>query len=106
MTEQKFGQPMPRAEQIRANVFPTPEQIPGGFFSFIRDVNGGECAGSIENSELARIATIGLDPVAGTAGNQRRGNDLAWNRARSQCALHRKPARPRFVAAVDRPPAL
>ena len=45
---------MPGPQQIGANVFPTPQQIPGGFFLLGRNVNRRQGAGAIENRQLSR----------------------------------------------------
>jgi hypothetical protein len=59
-----------------------------------RDVNGGERSDAVEHSKLTRIAAIRFEAIAGSAGNQRRGNDGAGNLARRQRALQFESHRP------------
>jgi hypothetical protein len=51
--------------EVGADVFATPQQIPGGFLLLGGNVNRSEGAGAIEHGELPRIASVGLDAIAG-----------------------------------------
>ncbi len=42
-------------------------------------MNAPQDAGAIEDRELCGIATVGFDPVAGAARNQRGGDAIAWH---------------------------
>ena len=64
VAQQEFRKAMPRPQQIGANVFPAAQQIPRRFLLARRDVDRGQRARAIEHGELARIASIRLDPVA------------------------------------------
>ena len=54
VTQEKLRQPVPGAQQIRANVFATAQQIPRGLFLLAGNVNGGERARSVQHRQLAR----------------------------------------------------
>ena len=95
---------MPRAQQIGANVFATPQEIAGGFFLLGRNVNRGQRAGAIEDRELAGIAAIGLDAIAGPPRNQRRRDDVTRDAVRGQRPLQLEAAGPGLVAALHRRP--
>ena len=79
----------------------TPEQIAGRFFLRRRNVDGGECAGAIEDRELPGVAAIRLDAIAGAPRDQRRGDDVTGDRMRREGALQLEAARPGFVATGD-----
>ena len=97
---------MPRAEQIRADVLATAQQIAGGFFLVGRDVNRGQRAGAIQDRELRRIAAVRLDPIARAARNQGRRNDVARNaRARSGPAAAQSRTGPPRNNSAPRPAA-
>ena len=93
---------MPRAQQIGADVFATAQEIARGFFLLGRNVNRGEGAGAIEDGELAGIAAIGFDAIAGPTGNQRGRDDVARDAVRGQRALQLEATRAGFVAALHR----
>ena len=76
VAEQEFGEAVPGTQEIGADVLTTPQQIARGFFLLGRDVNRGEGASTKEDRELARIATIGFDAVAGPAWNQGGRDDV------------------------------
>ena len=61
-------EPVTCAEQVRANVFPTAEEIAGSFLLVSGNVDGGEGASAVEDGELPGIATVGLDAVPGRPG--------------------------------------
>jgi hypothetical protein len=56
---------MSRAQEIGADIFPTPEKIALGFFLVGWNVNGGQGAAAIEDRELAGIAPVRLHATAG-----------------------------------------
>lgn len=87
VAQEKFGEAVAGAEEIGADVFATPQQIARGFFLVGRNVNGGQRAGPIEDGQLARVATIGLNAVAGASGNERWRDDLAGNVVGAERAL-------------------
>ena len=104
--EQEFGEPMPSAEKIGADVFAAPEQIASGFFLLRRNVDGRQGPGSIQHGELAGIPAIRLDAITGSTRDQRRGDDIARDAATVEGAAELETARARFVATADRPLAL
>ena len=52
--QEEFREPMPRAQEIRANIFATAEQIARRFFLLGRDMNRRQRAGAIQHRELRR----------------------------------------------------
>jgi hypothetical protein len=93
---------MASAQQIGTDVLATAEQIARGFLLVGGNVNGGECAGAIEDGQMAGVATIGFDAVSGPSRNERRGNDVARHLPRDEKSLQLKAARPRLIAAPHR----
>ena len=73
MAQQKLGEPMPRAQQIGADVFATAQQITRRLFLLGRNVNGRQRPGAIQHRELAGVAAVCLDPIAGPPRNQTPG---------------------------------
>lgn len=100
VAEQEFGEAVAGAQEIDANVFATAEEIARGLFLFCRDVNRGQGAGAIEDGELAGIAAIGFDPVAGTPRNECWGDDIAGGAVRGERPLQLEATRAGLVAAL------
>jgi hypothetical protein len=88
------------AQNPRANVLPAPQQVAGGVFLLGGDVNRGECPGPVEDGELGRIAAIGFDAVAGSSGNERRGDHVTGDAVGRQPTLELEASWPGFVAAL------
>ena len=86
MAQEELREPVPRAQQIGADVLATAQQIPRGLLLLGRNVNGGQRAGAIQHRELAGIAAIGFDAIARAARDQRRGDDVARNPVRAVSA--------------------
>ena len=103
VAQQEFGQPVTRAQEVRANVFATAEQIAGRLFLLGGNVNRGEGLGAVQHRELRGIAAIGLDPIAGAARDEGGGDEVAGHPVGAECPLELKAAGARFVAAGDRP---
>jgi hypothetical protein len=57
-------------------------------------------ARAIEHRELAGIAAVGFDPIAGATRNQRRRNHVTRHVPRGQRALQLEAARARFATAL------
>src|SRR4029453_11170118 len=70
VAEQEFRPAMTRSEPVSADVFATAEEIADRFFLLGRNVNGGERASAVEHRELAGVAAISFDAIAGPPGNQ------------------------------------
>jgi hypothetical protein len=101
MAEEKFREPVASAQQIGANVLATAQQIAGGFFLLGGNVNRGQRARAIEHGELPGIATISLDAIARTPGNERGRDDVTPDVVRRQRTLQLEATRARFVTAAD-----
>jgi hypothetical protein len=69
VAQEKLREAMARAQQIGANILATPQQVARRFFLVRRDVNRGEGTGRIEDGQLARVATVGLDAITGPPRN-------------------------------------
>jgi hypothetical protein len=75
------------AQEIRADVFATAQEISRGFFLLGRDVDGGEGAGASEDGKLGGVAAIGFDAVAWAARNQGGRDDVTRHVVRGEGAL-------------------
>lgn len=76
-------------------------QIADGFIGGIGDIDGGEFAGAVEAGELIGIAAVGLDAVAGLAGNLGGGDENATITVPVQAAGEGKPMRSGFVSTAQ-----
>ena len=103
VAEEKFREAVPGAQEIGANVFATAQQIAGGFFLLGGNVNRGKRAGAIQDRQLAGIAAVSFDAIAGTTRNQRRGDDVTRNLVRGQGALHLEATGAGLIATLHRP---
>jgi hypothetical protein len=101
MAQQKLGEPMARAEKIRANIFATAEQIARRFFLLAGNVNRDKRTGAVQHGELARIAPIRLDAIAGAPRDQCWRDDLTRNVVLTQRTLELEAAGTSFVAALN-----
>ena len=75
---------MPGPEQIGADVFPTAEEVAGGFFLRGRDVNRRQRAGPIQRRQVRGIPTVGVDPIAGATRDERWRDHIAEESPRAQ----------------------
>ena len=70
-----------RADAARAGdprrCLPDAQQIARRLLLIRRDVNGGQRAGAMQDRQLGRNATIGLDPIPRTTRNQRGDDHVA-----------------------------
>src|SRR5689334_11624877 len=64
VAEEKFREPVPGAQEVSANIFPTAQKITRGLFLLGGNVNRREGAGAIKHRELPRITTVGFDAIA------------------------------------------
>src|SRR5687767_12643078 len=101
MPQQEFGEAMPRPQQIDADVLATAQQVADRFLLIRGDVNGGQRARPIQDRELTGITPVGLNPVAWSARNQRRSNDLARHPLSGQRPLQLEATRAGLIAAPD-----
>jgi hypothetical protein len=93
---------MAGAQQIRVHRFSTPQEIANRFLLLARNVNWGEGAGAIQDSELPRITPIGLDAIARTTRNQGRRDHLAGHVVRSEKPLQREATGAGFITTPHR----
>jgi hypothetical protein len=66
------------------------------------NMNGRERAGAVKHRELARVPAVGLDAIARTSRDERRGNHVARDLPTLEGAAKLKAPRARFVATADR----
>jgi hypothetical protein len=85
--QEEFRQPMSGPKQVGTDVFAAAQQIASRFFVFGGDVDRRQGASAIQDGELARIAPIGLDAIAGPARNQSGGNHVAGDGPSGERAL-------------------
>ena len=69
-------------------------EVADGFVDRVGDVDGDEVVGAEDFGELGGVALVGLDPVAGTRGDQRRGDDIA-----TDAHLQKPPGDPEAASA-------
>jgi hypothetical protein len=102
VSQQEMREAMARAEEIGAYVFATAQQVTGGFFLIAGNVNRGERARAIQDREVAGIAAIGLNSVAGAAWDEGRGDDVTRDLVGREGAVQFEAAGAGFVAALHR----
>jgi hypothetical protein len=68
VAEEKFGEAVAGAQEIRANVFATAQEIAGGFFLLRGNVKGGQRASTIQDRERAGVATVRFHAIAWPTG--------------------------------------
>src|ERR1022692_401142 len=76
-------------------------QIAEGFIGGVRHVDAGGSAGAVKAGELIGIAAVGLDAVAGLAGNLGGGDENANVAVPVQAAGEGKPMRSGFVTTAQ-----
>jgi hypothetical protein len=103
MAQEEFREPVSGPEQIRADVFATPQEITRGLLLLGGNVNRGQCPGAKQDCQLPRIAAIRLNAVARAARNQGWRDDVARNTVLRQGTLQLEAARARFVTAAYAP---
>src|SRR6185295_6673074 len=62
--QQKLREAVPGAQEIRADVLATAQEIAGRLFLLGGNMNRGEGASAIQHGELSRITAIRLDAIA------------------------------------------
>ena len=87
-----------RPGEVFDHVTPGPAQVPNRLLARARDGDGGELSGAVETSQTASIASIGLDPVARSLGDERRRHHIAANSERGEQALEFVASGPGLVA--------
>jgi hypothetical protein len=98
--QQELPEPVARRGEVLAHVVASPHQVAHRLLVLGGHRDGGELAGPVEPRELARIAPVGLDAVAGPDRNERRRDDLAGDAHRRELPIDLVPARPGLVAAA------
>ena len=58
---------------------------------------------AMQDGQLGGIPPVGLDPVAGAAGDESGGNDLTRDPARGEIPIELEATRASLVAAADGP---
>ena len=110
VAEQELAQAMPGPGLVDHHVRPRPTQVPDGLFGHARHPHRGQLAGTEQQRHASSVPAIGLDPVTGAGGDQRRGDHLAAHprtaqRARQLVAgragLVARPYPPRGLEAAD-----
>ena len=76
VAEDKFAERLPRAEHIPPNRFPRADEISRGLFGVGGNMDGRQRPRAMQDGQLGGIPPVGLDPVAGAAGDESGGNDL------------------------------
>jgi hypothetical protein len=77
VAQQELRQPVPGPGPVFDHVGTGAAQIPHGFLLDGRDANGDQLAGAVQPGQPAAVPRIGLDPIPGAVGDQRRRDHLA-----------------------------
>ena len=101
MAQHQIAQPMTPSNEIRVGVFAGTAQVPNRLVFLGGRMNLGEQAGAEQLRELAGVAAIRLDPLAGLARNQRRSHHHAHHLHRPDPPLQCIATRPCFVTEPD-----
>lgn len=80
-----------------------PDQVAQRFMRGVRNPDGRQVSGAVQNGQLLRVAPVGLNSLAGLARDQRRRNHHASVAERGELAMDAVPAAARFVAEVELP---
>jgi hypothetical protein len=72
--QQEVPDPVPRADQVHADVLPAADQITQLLPLHRRERDEHELAGGQQPRQSDRVALVGLDPVGGTLGLARRAH--------------------------------
>ena len=81
-----------------AQVVAAAHQVAQPFLLRARRVDEGQLAGAVETHQLARVAAVGLDPVARAHRGERGGDDVAGDADRSEQPVELVAARAGLVA--------
>ena len=100
--QEQFAQAMAAPLQILAHIIARPAQIADRFLLRRRRPHLRQQPRAEQLGQLARVAAIGLDPLARLARDQRRRNHLARHARRRQLALQRVATRPGFITRLHR----
>jgi hypothetical protein len=98
MPEQKFTQPVARAELIFFSRFPGPYQIPQSFVRVVWNPDRCEFTGAVTTRQLFGVAAVRLYPVAGFGRYQCWRNHFAGHTQRGQLPVENVAGRPRLIA--------
>ena len=89
---------MTRPAPIIHRIAPRPAQIAHRFIGRFGNVDRGQFTGPQESRQFARIALVGLDPIARARRRHRRRHHLALHPQLLKSPRQPKTARPRFIA--------
>ena len=101
MAGQELPEPVAPAEELLLDILPAPEEIAPGLARLVRDGDRREIARSEEPHQLADIAAVGLDPIAGFPGCERGGHHLAQHAKGRALAVQLIAGRAGLVADPD-----
>jgi len=87
--QQELAHAVPRSGEILADVFPTPAEIAKRLLAFRGRMHLGQQIRPQQLGELARIASVGLDPRSGLDRGKRRSDHPARHSGRPQLPLQR-----------------
>jgi hypothetical protein len=95
--EEQLAQSMATPLQVLTGIVARPAQVANGFLRGGRRADRRQQTRPSQFDELARIAAIGLDPLARLSGNQRRRHDVAAHPRRCHLPLQCVAARTGFI---------
>jgi hypothetical protein len=73
---EELQQPMAPPQDVAAHVLPTPREVADRFLGLVGDMDRRQLASAKQPNQLDRVAPIGLNPLAGPARGQCRGDHL------------------------------
>jgi len=100
VAQQELEHAMLVAAAIFTGVLATPDEIAQGLLGRCGDADGSQLARTQQAREHLRVATVGLDPIARTHGNERRSDHLAVHTQLRQVPLEHVAAATRLVRGV------
>lgn len=100
MPQEELAHPVPGHDQIPADVLACTDQVAHGLLPLVRHVDPRQLASAVEVGQLARVTTVGLDPVAGFLGDERGRDDVAVDAHAAELSVRLETARASLVAAA------
>jgi hypothetical protein len=99
VADEELAQAVPRGGKVLPHVFAGADQVPNSLLLDAGHGDGRKLAGAEQPGEFARVALIGLDPVAAPHRDERGSDHLARHAHRRQEAMQLEATRPGLVTA-------
>jgi hypothetical protein len=102
VAQQELREPVSRAQDVLAEVLAQAHQVAHRLLLRAGHADGGERPGAEQRAERARVAAVGLHPLTGSLGDERRGDDAAVDAESAQLALQFVSGGPGLIAGAHR----